>query len=76
MIVSVIGSLKTYIEVIGLFGNGGPANSASTIVYYVYDEFYNANKYPKAAAAAVLLFVMILILTFVQRKLIRERNDV
>lgn len=75
MIVSVIGSLKTYIEVIGLFVRGGPANSASTIVYYVYDVFYNANKYPKAAAAAVILFVMILILTFVQRKLIRERYD-
>ncbi len=73
-IVSVIGSLKTYIEVIGLFGNGGPANSASTIVYYVYDVFYNANKYPKAAAAAVLLFLMILIMTFVQNKVI-NRND-
>lgn len=74
MIVSVIGSLKTYIEVVGLFGNGGPANSASTIVYYVYDVFYNANKYPKAAAAAVILFVMILILTFIQNRILRDKN--
>lgn len=74
-IVSVIGSLKTYIEVIGLFGNGGPANSASTIVYYVYDVFYNANKYPKAAAAAVLLFIMILIMTFVQNKVINRKKE-
>lgn len=74
-IVSVIGSLKTYIEVIGLFGTGGPAGSASTIVYYVYDQFYNANKYPKAAAAAVLLFIMILMMTFVQNKLINRNRD-
>lgn len=74
-IVSVIGSLKTYIEVIGLFGNGGPANSASTIVYYVYDKFYNANKYPIAAAAAVLLFVMIMILTLIQNKVINRRKE-
>lgn len=75
-IITVIDALKTYIEVIGLFGDGGPANTASTIVYYVYDKFYNANKYPVAAAAAVILFVMILCMTFVQRKVLTgDRSD-
>lgn len=73
-IISVIGSLKTYVEVVGLFGDAGPANSAMTIVYYVYDRFYNANKYVDAAAAAVILFVLVFVITMIQQRLIK-RND-
>jgi len=68
MIISVIGSLKTYVEVVGLFQDAGPANSAMTIVYYVYDRFYNAGDAVLASAASVLLFIAILIITLIQQK--------
>ncbi len=72
-IISVIGSLKTYVEVVGLFGGRpGIANSAMTIVYYVYDKFYNANNHTIAAAAAVILFVIILVITLIQQKVINR----
>jgi len=72
LIISVIGSLKTYVEVVGLFGNAGPANSAMTIVYYVYDRFYNANDPVVASAASVMLFIVILIVTLIQQKLLHR----
>jgi multiple sugar transport system permease protein len=72
IIISVIGSLKTYVEVVSLFQGAGPANSAMTIVYYVYDEFYNANNPVIASAASVLLFVGILIITLIQQKLLHR----
>lgn len=66
-VISLIASFKVYVEVIGLFGgSAGPANSAMTIVYYVYDKFYGSGRPTIAAAASVLMFGMILIMTFVQ----------
>ncbi len=66
-VISLIGSFKVYVEVVGLYGaRPGPANSAMTIVYYIYDKFYGSNEPVIAAAASVLMLVVILILTFVQ----------
>lgn len=66
-IISIIGSFKVYVEVVGLFGNKpGPGDSAMTLVYYVYDRFWGASKWTEAAAASVIMFGILLILTFVQ----------
>ncbi len=79
-IISLIGSIKVYVEIIGLFGGGsggaGPLNSALSIVYYVYQKFYQENLYPIAAAASVLMFVFILIITFVQLWINKRRLSV
>lgn len=73
-IISFIGAFKTYIEVVGLYGsNPGPANTAMTIVYYVYDKFYGSNNPPVAAAASVILFLIILVFTFIQLKVSKKR---
>ncbi len=72
IIISVIGSLKTYVEVVSLFQRAGPANSAMTIVYYVYDEFYNANNPVIASAASVLLFLGILVVTLIQQRILHR----
>lgn len=37
-----------------------------TVVFYLYRMFYEQNKYGIAAAAGVVLFVMILIVTLLQ----------
>lgn len=72
MIISVIGALKTYVEVVGLFQDAGPANSAMTIVYYVYDRFYNAGDAVVASAASVMLFAFILLITLIQQKVLHR----
>lgn len=65
----LINAFKVYNEVFSLFkGKAGPANSASTVVYYIYDKFYNSASYGVASAAAVVLFGIILLLTLVQMK--------
>lgn len=66
-IMGLINAFKVYNEVFSLFkGTAGPANSAITVVYYIYDKFYNSANYGVAAAAAVVLFLIILTLTMVQ----------
>ena len=72
-ITSVIGSFKVYNEVFALFGGKpGPANSCMTVVYYIYDMFYGSSQVHKAAAASIILFVIILIITGIQMVLSKK----
>ena len=79
-VISLIASLKVYTEIVGLFGStrsgAGPANSALTVVYYVYEKFYRSNEPTIAAAASVLLFVFIIIITIVQLTINKRRLTV
>lgn len=69
-LMGMINAFKVYNEVFSLFkSKAGPANSAITVVYYIYDKFYNSADYGVASAAAVVLFVIIFVLTMLQRAL-------
>ncbi|MGC9771120.1 sugar ABC transporter permease [Fervidobacterium islandicum] len=68
LIVSVIGAFKVFQEVFTLYdGLPGPyGNSGMTMVYYVFDLFYRQQRMGIASAAAYLLFLVILVFTFIQ----------
>lgn len=71
--VNLIGSFKVYTQVYALFGGkAGVANSATTAVYYIYDKFHVANRPGIAMAATVILFLIILVVTFLQNKIMRR----
>lgn len=73
-IMGFISAFKVYNEVFSLWsGKAGPANSAITVVYYIYDKFYNSHNYGLASAAAVILFLIILVLTVVQRMMGKKK---
>lgn len=66
-IVSIINSFKVFDEVYALFGGQpGPAGSAVTIVYYIYNKFYGEWDFGVASAAAYVLFLVIFIFTLIQ----------
>ena len=49
-------------------GNGaGPGNSAITVVYYIYDMFFNRSQVHYASAAAIIFLVIVLTLTALQK---------
>lgn len=76
LIMGMINAFKVYNEVFSLFkGKAGPANSAITVVYYIYDKFYNSADYGVAAAASVVLFIIILVLTKVQMSITGRKSD-
>ena len=67
-IVSVIHAFKTYNEVTPCSEETGPpGNSAITIVYYIYDMFFNRSQVHYASAAAIIFFIIILALTALQK---------
>ncbi len=73
LIINMISASKVFTELFPLFnGKPGSAYSLYTVVYYLYDAFYVQWKLGKAAASAVVLFIIVLVLTmiqlFIQRK--------
>ncbi|WEV60076.1 sugar ABC transporter permease [Streptococcaceae bacterium ESL0729] len=73
--VNLIGSFKVYTQVYALFnGQAGVANSATTAVYYIYDKFHVVGRPGIAMAATVILFGIILLVTFIQNKLLEKVN--
>lgn len=66
-VMGVINSFKVFDEVYALFqGRPGPGNSALTVVYYIYEKFYTEYQYGVAAAAGIVLFLIILVVTLIQ----------
>jgi multiple sugar transport system permease protein len=54
---------------------GGPLGSTSTVVYFVFDEGLRKFNMGYASAAAYLLFVVILIFSLIQMKLIGGKDQ-
>ncbi len=77
VITSVIGAFKTYSSVVAIFGSEGKPPGADyhmkTIVFYIYDYFTNPDNMPLAAAASIILFAIILLLTIVQNAVGKRR---
>lgn len=73
-IVSMIHAFKTYTEVFSMFDreSAGPGNGAITIVWYIYDKFYNKGQVHYASAAAFLFLFAVLMLTLLQRWISRR----
>ncbi|MBC5689914.1 sugar ABC transporter permease [Mediterraneibacter sp. NSJ-55] len=51
---------------------GGPQDSTKTLVYYIYNEAFRSRKFGYACAAAVIYFVIIVILSLALKKLLKS----
>ena len=67
--VGMINSLKAFTE-IDVMTQGGPLNATTTMAYYLYQNAFQNFQLGQASAIAVLLFVMLLGLTWVQFRFI------
>ncbi|SFB00027.1 carbohydrate ABC transporter permease [Clostridium frigidicarnis] len=75
-VVSLINSFKVFGEVYALFNKiPGPLNSCLTMVYYIYNKFYNQYHYGIASAAVVVLYIIILILNFIQFRVGKKKVE-
>lgn len=75
-ITTVIGTFKTFDEVHVLYdGRPGPLKSGLTIVYYIFHKFYQEWQFARAAAAAFVLFAMILAVTLIQLALTKKKEE-
>ena len=68
----LISTLRIFSQVY-VMTNGGPAGSSSSPIHYIYSIAIVRNLFGYASAIAILLFALILVITFAQRFLLKER---
>lgn len=70
---NIIAAFKVYTSVYALFnGQAGVGNSATTAVFYIYNKFQIVGTPGVAMAATVVLFIIIMFVTFLQRKMMKK----
>jgi multiple sugar transport system permease protein len=67
----LISTLRIFSQVY-VMTDGGPASSSSSVIYYVYTMAIRRGLFGYAATISMMLFAVILIVTLIQRRLIRE----
>ncbi len=72
--VTTIFSLQVFDQVY-LLTQGGPLNATSSVMYLAVSQAYVANNVGQGAAISVVLSFIILLLSLIQRQVLRERVD-
>jgi multiple sugar transport system permease protein len=72
-VITSIGYLQFFEEAF-VMTKGGPLDATRSVTYYTFDQFGFGN-FAYAAAASYLLFLAIVALTFVQFRLLGEKDD-
>ena len=73
LMVNFINAFKVYAQVFSIFnGKAGIAESATTGVFYIFNKFYVENRYGQGMAAAVILFILILMFTLIQNYILKK----
>ncbi len=77
VLLCVISSLQnfTFVRLLSKDGFGGPVNSTISMSLLIYKEAFFSLDMGKASAIAVVFFIIILVVTLVQRRLITREYD-
>ncbi|ROO60179.1 carbohydrate ABC transporter membrane protein 1 (CUT1 family) [Micromonospora sp. Llam0] len=70
-IITVVGSLQVFAQ-IAVLTQGGPGNSTTVLVYYLYQQAFQFHHFGYGATLSVLLFGIVLALTVVQWQMRRR----
>lgn len=73
LVVSLIQSFQVFATV-NIMTEGGPNNATNVLVYHVYQEAFRFFDIGRSSAAAMVLFVLVLCISFVQIRLM-DRSD-
>ncbi len=67
-VISILGSFQVF-DLTFILTNGGPGKDSYTMVYHIYHLGFETATFGPASAAAVILFVILLVVTVVQFRL-------
>jgi sn-glycerol 3-phosphate transport system permease protein len=73
VVISTIQSFQAFTQFNVLIGNEGPDGSTNVFVFSIFTAFWKDNRYGFASAMAVVLFLVLLLLTFIQFRVLDRR---
>jgi multiple sugar transport system permease protein len=71
LVITTIQAFKLYTQV-AILTQGGPRNSTETVVHFMVRSGFEQQKLGLASAISVILFLIVLVIALVQRKLLRR----
>ncbi|MEI6873968.1 MAG: sugar ABC transporter permease [Spirochaetota bacterium] len=72
LLMGIINSFKVFTEISVMTPNGGPLYSTGVMVYYIYEAAFTRSRFGRAAAASVVLFAIVLLLTLLQKQIAKK----
>ncbi len=73
LVMSIIGSFQVFAQIYMMTPGGGPMNSTMTVVFYLYKVGFGDFHFGYAAAVAFELFIMIFVMTLLQKLVVEKR---
>jgi len=73
-VIEIINALKVF-DLVFIATSGGPVNSSRVVVLHIYDLAFSWNKMGEASAVAVCLFLIIIVVTIAQWKLLGRQVE-
>ncbi|MBU4226902.1 sugar ABC transporter permease [bacterium] len=73
ILISIINSFKVFTQISVMTPRGGPLYSTGVMVFYIYQQGFEGYKIGRASAAAMILFLGVLAITFVQKRIGEKR---
>ena len=67
MLTTILAGFQSF-DIIKVMTNGGPVNSTTTLIYYLYQEGFVGFNAGRAGVASVLLFTIMLVFTLIQMR--------
>jgi ABC-type sugar transport system permease subunit len=74
VILTVIGAFQVF-DIVQVATDGGPAQASNVLQKYIYDKAFGQFDFGYASAMSMVLFVMLLIITFTQMRLMRASES-
>lgn len=70
VILTIIGSFQVF-DIVSVATDGGPANASNVLPMYIYQKAFSQFDFGYASTMSIALFVMLLVITFLQMRLTR-----
>jgi multiple sugar transport system permease protein len=74
LVLTVTGSFQVF-DTVAVTTQGGPVNASRVIQYYIFEKAFTQLEFGYASALAMVLFVILAIVAFVQMKLLRGNES-
>ncbi|NPV06936.1 MAG: sugar ABC transporter permease [Anaerolineae bacterium] len=75
VVISTIGALQVFGSIYIMTG-GGPVYATTTVVYHIYQQAFNFGRFGYSSTISIVLFLMILVITFIQGRYLRFGEEV
>ena len=72
LVTSILNTFQAF-DIIRVMTQGGPVESTNTLIYYVYEQGFIALNAGRSAAASLVLFALMMIVTLIQLRFTEER---